>query len=542
MRENNKIDKDKVDAPSNRRNQKGKNYQRRNNSRPASDKSGDKTYWFESKTNDIAWYSKNPVVLENACKIPFNAALGLSIDYGSGTFVLSPSSVMMLDLYPMLGALNGTNTDAEASINVAARKLAAKLRKGKSGYTPYDAPDVIIEQMAAASCYAFLAEMRRVYGLLELAAAKNKTWPIGLFRLMGYNYQDLSEHAADLLKFINIYATKLATINVLDSLSVAKRWFWLEDHLFIDKPTPKAQTYLFRFKYYYVYSATALPTGGCLIPTIYNASTFANIVSFGNSLLAPLINDGDVTMINGDIETAKTAGVQGFLLMQAPLTERDYKVIPICDYHSLLQIHNAVSVGGTVATTSVYTLIDRYIQQDQSLTTYGPFIKSKVAFYHSGLINSTQYTFGGKTLIDIPSDPAEMQEIVESTRLTATVDGAVKDSGGLSLVTVKGCMTEVVMNITGLRSNLSNPTSFSTFYIEDFDVPSITLSNLNNIMSFKSNFDFAPLVSVYDDYGGDAVIYGDLMNYTVVDDVTLNGLHDACIISMFDLTEPQLNK
>lgn len=535
----NKFDKDLTDS----KNRKG-NYHR-NKSRgktKSDDKSENKTYWFESKTNDISWYSKNPVVLENAAKIPFNEALGQLTIYGSGNFNLQPGSVMLIDLYPMLGALTGSNSDAEASINIAARELATRLRKGKSGYTPYDAPDVIIEQMAAASCYAFLAEMRRVYGLLELAAAKNKTWPIGIFQLMGYNYDDLCDHAADLLKFINIFATKLATINVLDSLSVAKRWFWLQDHVFIDKPTPKAQTYLFRFKYYYVYSATALSTGGCLIPTIYNASTYANMKAFANSLLAPLVNDSDVTMINGDIETAKTNGVNGFTLMQAPLTERDYKVIPICDYHSLLQLHNAVCVGGTVATTSSYTAIDRYIQQDQSLTTYGPFIKSKVAFYHLGLKADTQSTFYDKTLIDIPSDPAQMQEIVEATRLTATVSGDIEGSSGLSLVTIKGCMTEVVMQISGITYNNSSVVSLSSFYIEDFSIPSLSISTLSAILAFKSNFDFSPLVSIYDCSNAESFVIGDLMNYTVVDDATLNGLHDACVISMFNLTEPQVNK
>lgn len=507
------------------------------------DKSENKSYWFESKTNDIAWYSKNPVVLENAAKIPFNEALGLVYPYGNGTFSLNAGSVMLVDLYPMLGALDGTNNDAEASINIAARKLASKLRKGKSGYTPYDAPDVIIEQIAAASCYAFLAEMRRVYGLLELAAAKNKTWPIGLFKLMGYNYDDLTENSADLLKYINIYATKLATINVLDSISVAKRWFWLQDHVFIDKPTPKAQTYLFRFKYYYVYSATALATGGCLVPTAYIPSTFAAMKAFANSLLAPLINDSDVTMINGDIETAKTDGNLGFALMQVPLTERDYKVIPICDYHSLIQLHNAVSVGGTIATTAVYTNTDRYIQQDQSLTTYGPFIKSKVAFYHAGLEDTTTNVFGGKTLIDIPSDPAQMQEIVEATRLTATVNGSVKDAiSGLSLVTIKGCMTEVVMQIVGLTLNSAAPLNLSTFYIEDYSSNTMSLYTLSKILALKSNFDFAPIISIYDVDNPDSHVFGDLMNYTIVDDTTLNGLHDACIISLFNLQEPQLNK
>ena len=330
----------------------------------------------DEKTNDPSFYMNNPQLSRDAANFSFNLPTGapfqLDAIYGSN-YRMSVPGVARIGVQIGCGAAN-VQSDP---VNTAATNIYSYVRHANSGHANYEQADLMMYLLAVDNLYAFYAHCVRAYGTMQTYSPLNRYLPRVLIRAMGFNFDDINQNLADFRYFINNFAVKLGSLCTPSSMSLFARHVQLFSYVYNDSTDVKGQCYVLCPDGFYKYTPIANETGGNLTLVDFKGKkdsdgvyTFADIVSYGNSLLSELMGDEDIGIISGDI--LKAFGTDG--VMKLAMVDETYTVIPVFDGYMLSQIENATLMGYQHST------MGRDISQKSNVISYKPVFYADTLF------------------------------------------------------------------------------------------------------------------------------------------------------------------
>lgn len=328
--------------------------------RPSGDDRGyspDSRVCAGSKDNDPAWYALNPQLLKDAASFPYAWPLGNKLDVGVFGNLINRGSlpgVLVMNWIPTIGY----SSDGTSPVNVASINTYTKVRHDNSGHANYDHADYMMYLLAMDSVYAFHSWMRRVYGCMLTYSNTNRYYPRAIVKAMGVDFDALQGNLADFRQYINTYAIKASALAVPAKMSYMTKHYWMSEGLYYDSQQDKPQTYLFNPLGFYKFALSQgdTPHGTLQFAPMFPSSKadgmvpgcraeaewgLADIIEYGDALLAPIISDEDFGIMSGD--TLKSFGIGGCYTL--PITEETYTVLPSYSPEVLDQIQNATFIG-----------------------------------------------------------------------------------------------------------------------------------------------------------------------------------------------------
>nr|UUA79504.1 putative capsid protein [Picobirnavirus sp.] len=234
----------------------------------------------------------------------------------------------------------GCSEDNQSPINICAKNVYAYVRYVNSGHANYDPADLMMYILALDSAYTMVAWMRRIYGQLMLASQYNRYMLRCMIQSEGMDYDDLSQHIVDLRYFINQFQLKLGSFVIPKDFTFFTRHMWMFSNVYLDEPNQKAQMYKFVPDGFWRYVEDEGP-GKLVFDSLTGVSTFADLVSYANTILNALASSEDCGIISGDI--LKAFGDDRIFKMDALLPE--YLVLPVPNEEVLDQIQNLTITG-----------------------------------------------------------------------------------------------------------------------------------------------------------------------------------------------------
>lgn len=500
----------------------------------------------KSQENDYSWHSKFKQFSNDAGSIQFATPLGNCLRMGTDK-IYTPG-VMAISFAPTIGY----SADQRSPINRSADRFKTYLRSVQKASADYDAADIMIIEMAVDSLLTLHRHLIRAYKVANLYSAVNQYYPDALLISMGFN-PNIKNQMSEFRGFINQLGINLTRFVMPANFDINQRHKWMVEGIYLDSNTSKAQTYLFVPAGFWKYSATTDTNGSSLVwqstPTTGNQWTLAQWIQLATSMLNALSNDDDVNTINGDLYAAY--GQAG--IAPIPVVNDMDMVLPVYDPIVLSQIENATLVGGWDASYTPKITQDSAVNGKGLLFTPTFLGNSSMRFYSSptagadtGICVNAAVAQAGAILnmhIESPSPEA----IMEATRLTVAVDTPLPKPNAVSgqfSPTIFGSDVVFAANVI----YMGQTGSILTYSITTQTVPQVQFipdgvvqNRVTDVWAYTEAFDWCPLFyqTVLDSSGYPNVlqVLGDIDNITFVPAWQLNMLHEASLLSLFEVPE-----
>lgn len=500
-----------------------------------------------SKDNDPKWYMNLDPIAKDYASLPMSQVLGLAapdVTRGIGTQYdnskrFTSPGIMSIYFRPTIGM---NNAGATAPVNIAAQELYTLTRRANSGAKNYDKTDLMMVILAMDSAYMLYEDMLRAYRVASTFTSVNRYYPNAVLNALGYQ-TSISNNLAQFRGLLDVFAYKLASVNIPDQLDLIKRHSWMCSNIYLDNDSNKAQSYAFvpRFIYRWTEGTDAEPTH--LTPIALHDSTetasFLSIQQCMNmidNIMNPILGSEDVGTITGDL--MKAFGESGMIKIR-PV--EDYAaLVPVYSAEVLMQIRNMFSSPNIITSAPGAT---GNIEQVLSDTVKGPYLRQN--------INVNVQKDGGRRvntrpILNFIDEDASPENVLVATRLMSLCDAP--GSGGATTLSIYG--TEVVesMFLWTFNPDLGTLGGFTI----DQDLYFGTTMSLTNIINnvwrivYCSQFRNCPANYMYtESVNGTLPNYmggtTDMNNYIYLDDTTLVHLHETATMSLFTVKDYKLS-
>nr|AVX53399.1 putative capsid [Marmot picobirnavirus] len=323
---------------------------------------------------DPFFYAKDQKALENMANIFYNQVVGdnlFSADYGNKHDVVPYAC--MLHYKHVLNAEDGSGVGG-TYVQRAADAFFNYFTQGFTTGVNFEAPDVLMAVIAAASLASFMVEAKRPYGLVHHFLQWNSGYPKAIIKALGFDFNDLKSNLAEFRTQYNLrVATFNKTIAIPKSFMLLLQWGFIAGNLFTDTTSPEYSTiYGWKLDSVLEYNPTKLRTGTCLswfnvTPDNGEAMTVTEYFNKLDTLFARF-NDSDVREMFGAI---RRVYAESDLLT---LTEIDLDYVTNISVNDTVaaQFHNAGWVGTSVL--GLYPTVD---------LTPGALVLQDVALYQT---------------------------------------------------------------------------------------------------------------------------------------------------------------
>lgn len=519
--------------------------------------------------NDVEWYTFFKQLSADAGRIGFSWPLGNRIEHKTNLFSSSSQKpampVFANTAVPGIMAIYWTPTIGEAAdftspINVASQKLFAYQAYDISRTLSYNAPDLMLMVLAMGEAYSYYAMMCRAYGRMMAYDPNDKYTPYAEMQAMGLDYNDLASNLADFRYYINLFASRLASVNVPADIAYIKRHIWMNLNIFQDSSTTKAQEYMYVQKNYYVYSETAYDTGGALILTPFitgSARKLKSIIDYGNNLLNAILASESVGLMSSDV--LKTFTPNNIFVVNQ-ITD-DFKIYPEYSQEVLSQIENLTVVGDILPADDSDAFEPNIIQRQFGIAPI--LTTSPATVIYDGLNDYPQLaaaaTLSCTKFLNMHKDDVSSDDVMVASRLSVLMRGVIKVTKSLGAATTPLavaygplCGTELV-NTLKIFYNAWTMNSTNTAYIPsiksvEFDGGELFTAELGSVnlllnkLTRLSAFDWHPTIPILITStftGGtqsDTQVYYPLLdtdNYALLNEHELQKLHEAAVLSEF---------
>lgn len=497
-----------------------------------------------SRHNDPNWYFSDTMkntVANFAYTYPNGSTFDLDME---GRYANRVPGILILQHMPAFGGgeLNGNST----ALNMAAHNIYSFVRHLNSGASNYDAPDLLIYILCVSQLYSAHSWMRRLYGLLRTYDANNWYKPEGIFEALGIDFDDFRAHIVDFRAYINLYASKIATLKIPKDLGITKRHIWMYENVYKDEESVHAQLMMFEPDGFYRFNETKVESqtyGGAEYLGFYRnrfedprfRMTYAQMVEYMDALCDASFRSEDHNIMSGDIFKAYQGQCEdAFQIDESYITE------PVYEKTFNLQVSNAV-IGGITATAGNSTWYNMGIVQDP--TTGG--LNNTIYHSYSG---GTQLTrskvlavLNSKRFINQYSDNPTVDDNVEATRLIQIPE--TRDAGGTAIVSYyKHAASGLIVNATiyygtkdRLGENVYHKAALNSCYLLDNENPQefIELITALNMFRCKPCVYFTDTESTLSE--GSIGFFNDLYTFTVIDKPTLDRMNDVAILGLLGI-------
>jgi hypothetical protein len=504
-----------------------------------------------SESNDIAWYSKNPSLLNAAASLPYAYPVGDGLDLENDQF--NPGSlevpindrmpgILTLDVIPGPGISNGTLDGDISAVNVAARDIYSFVRYANSGHSNYDPADIMMYMLAIDEIYMEIADAQRIYGIVNLINPQNRFVPKYLVEALGWNYDAVMSNLAQFRFYINSAAARVAALNMPMGFPYFDRHRWLFSNIYVDGTSPKAQILAFTKRISRLYQETG-DHGSALVsqtrlgrvdPTWW-AARITNMIN-------AVVGSEDCGIISGDI--LKAFGTDK--CYSAQYMPDNYYVVPSYDEEVLSQFANATVYEGCAEVD-----ITQNPDINKGTVIYVPKAMVSTGIDHLGSANPAY----GRQILSFQKNVVSPEDTIVGSRLTSILDstGATfSDDSHSTTAKVRTCGSEFVSGAKvwkfvkdeeGIKCIPTSVPSF-VFSFRDGSVAGFNPSgDPFRILADLSKFRFHTPVTVINlslkqgavvssDFNGIHFIR-DIDTYTVVGVPELHNMHEQSILSEF---------
>lgn len=495
-----------------------------------------------SKPNDALWYMGAGTIAKTAANISYFLPTGSPCKLSP--FMKGNESIpgiMTLDLTYGPGSTFGGNV---SGVNLAMRKIYSYIRHVNAGHANYDPVDYMIYLLGVDSAYATYAYFVRAYGVAMQYSSVNKYTPGALLKAMGFsdditNPNCILNNMRDFKYLIDRFAQQLGTFAVPANMPIFRRHAWLFSNYFIDKPSTKAQFYLFRPTHYYVYDEVS-QAGQLTWTEMPKGLTILQVEQIISEIINALLSSEDVGIMAGDTLKAYTSDQ----LLHVSSVDDNFELKPLYSEEVLSQIHNATICGnvhteGMTGQNITQNVTTGNIEWNPKvLTTYGPAGSGSDEVY----LTTYHYMNDGDIPIDMYKDAVSVEDTMVATRLVVPHgSNAIPVTDTTYAYAPMYFGTEFVNGISMYR------------FFDNGGEWSITQTNLTQpwLASFSpsifgsiSQFDFAPrLVMCYRAASSSNTTFEDTApiwettNTTLVARDTMKRINEAAILSEWDVPE-----
>jgi len=516
----------------------------------------------EPKKNDPAWYAKNEYLLRDVGSYPFGYAygrpyaltFGLPNTYASKLTqgLASPFSLMSLRCKPTLGF----SDKKESPLNVSAASIYGFVRSKNAGRKNYDPADLFLYLTAVANIYSFIVWAERIYAYMMTYSDQNRYIPMTLVEENGVDFDNMLRNLANYRAWLNMFIDKVSVFAVPSDITYFNKVTFMYRNIYIENNDGNIKDQLYQYvpDGFYKFRLDADNIGMLDYVRLPGAMTAADIITFGNDLLANLFEDEDASLISGDLYK-----VYGDTILRIPALD-EFVVMPLTyDPMILWQIKNstviavqsrsqdtaAVTTPGDVRKTgnSEYTLGTGRTQKGIPGSVFqglDGLLYSVERACDSSATSATTYIATldddttvamGKVLCSEVAHP-EAGIVMESSRNIvgphkAPLTHTGNDEGWIS------CGTYIVISVRALRKdeNGLNATYTSNHTSHNYHtyVPTLQAEAI-------ATFRYHPLTMVFNADNGVAknVRYiSDLNNFTILGQEQVDKLHDVALLSLF---------
>nr|AVA30689.1 capsid protein [Picobirnavirus sp.]AVD97014.1 capsid protein [Picobirnavirus sp.] len=484
----------------------------------------------ESKSNPIDWYNKNPMLLQNTSSISYGNIQGYPIHQDFRTNTGGSPSISTTVTSPGICVLRyldgpgiaGNYTDA---VNVAARNLFGKVRKMNSGYSNYDPNDLMMYILAMTEVYKMHSEIMRMYGVLQLYRTSSKYYPTGLCSALNYDFDDMIQHMPQVRTLLNTFAARTNIFAVPSDMAYMVKQYWMPSGLYTDSANRKAQVYALQPMVYRTFEVQEDGNSTLVAHSYIGAKSdkvvrYSDLVSITNAIVSAITENEDFAIMSGDIRKA-----YGDNVWTLNAVADDYTVQPLHDYTVLAMIENASIVGafynGEVTQANIYTTNEL----NASRVNYSP---------HFAPVTGTD-TLDPRTwqnyLLNAHTDDTTVEFTTEATRFVASLH----PMQGQMVPTV--CGTELIMGVRFYSND--EITHVGSFLDGTATDPGILYQDTAavHLLRVMYSFDWNPRVYLINTAGTEIAALIDIDNYAVVNYNTIDAIHYACILSLFNIQD-----
>jgi hypothetical protein len=518
---------------------KGAGYDRRNEK--------DKAKSTNCKDNDPSWYLVNGQLAKDVANFSFNNALGDNISitpgrvFDIGTTLVANSVRLPGIASVMVGPSVGPSLNETSPINVASRNIYSFVRHANSGHANYDPADLMIYLLAVDSVQSYWSWMVRIYGISQTFSQRNRYIGDALLKAMGVDPANIRANICELRAFINQYAIKASVLAVPNTMSYYLRHAWMFQNVYTDEDNPKAQLFLFNPAYLYSYSLNAGGVGE-LKPTpiaMTNSNnafgstaslTFTNIRDMGNSFINAMLAQEDVGIMSGDILKAYGSDK----LYRFNQIAEEYAVIPTFSEEVLGQFHNLSVVGRypCKSTTDgwVVNLSDALtISQDTGIGSgnliFNPAFAACMDTSYTQIIDAWKNDVTPEDALVYSrlkswTNPTGGKIIYNNVNYETTYAGTLSSSGSELVIDV----ILYYYNPAGALANRAVKPVITSSAPDTVDTA---------ILQYADKFNEFPILRAFNKLGSMTAMYGEISNYTVINETELSAMHNAALLSMF---------
>lgn len=498
-----------------------------------------------SRHNDPNWYFSDTMkktVANFAYTYPNGSAFDLDL---RGRYANRVPGILILQHMPAFGG--GSTTGHSTALNMAAHNIYSFVRHLNSGGSNYDAPDLLVYILCVSQLYSAHSWMRRLYGLLRTYDPNNWYKPEGIFNALGIDFHDFREHIVDFRAYINMFATKIATLKIPKDLGITKRHIWMYENIYKDEESVHAQLMMFEPDGFYMFNETKTETqtygGAEYVPffrerfenNVVHQMTYYDLVDYMDALVDASFLSEDHNIMSGDIFKAYQGNCE-----DAYQIDESYITEPVYEESFNLQVSNAV-IGGCTASEGNATWQNDGIVQNP--TTGG--LTNNILFSYSGgnetIRNKIQEVLESKRFINHHKDDPTVDDNVEATRLIQIP--RVVNAGGSALISYyEHAASGLIVNATiyyGSVDSFGNQAFRKLFlnscYVFDNESPALFIELMTALNMFRCK----PCFYFTDEVNGlSSTAFGylnDLYTYTLIDKYTLDRMNDVAILGLLGI-------
>lgn len=496
--------------------------------------------------NDSSWSGGDSQLVKDTCSFPWNRATGLPMpSYNSEmnvnmAFQAAPG-IMTFNWIPCIGV----SKDAFSGVNIATKKMYTFIRHNNSGSSNnIDAPDYMMYFMAIGECYAYVNELRRIYGIARNYQIYNRYTPKAILTALDVDYEDVIANFAQFRAGINILGRKLKWFAVPNIMDVMKRHSWMNSNLYKDDDNDKAQLYLYKCLGYHFYAegdnaanspnyldftpiSEFIPKNGATgLPV--RARTVEDLIYYGTQMIDALQQSQDINIMSGDVQKAY-ADSQLMTISDMP---DDYLVEAIKNDEVLTQFNNWKDIGLDPQKAVTDFVSQWNITQDP--TTNAILFNPKWA-----LPVDTPYNVADKILLNMYTENPTAELTMVATRGTAACERVTEGMITTNQLTACGTFVPISFNI---HSNAVLPNG--TLQLRSYVLNTYHINNAGNVtdtltlVGLLESFDWHPEFNIINSLGELLVSrHFDLDNYTIVTADNIQKMDDVAILYEFGIAE-----
>ena len=517
----------------------------------------DKAKRFKTSTSDISnenmyqdpfWYGKDLSAIKDMASFPWLEIVGTRI---KGTATDAVPGMMALTYRH---AIN-TNALQDGSLdnrfgNYATRASRAYYNyvvQGFSSNVPFEAPDLMMTALAAASLRAWMLEGQRAYTVLAYYVMQNKYYAADIMRGLGFDYNDWISNKARFRTEYNLRVRAMnSTLVIPKGLFISDRWDFIASNLFTDTTSPDYSSLMgYINRAVLKFDATTARYGTCLkwkdttTPSkLLTVDDFFNIV---DELLNAL-NDDDVRAIFGSV--LRVYPVSN-LKMLAEITDESPNIpvfrndVVAATFHNAIWANTPAESNASKAycrTPGAYTLSgqvshDIVIYQDEFGNILTRLLGSSATTEPS--LNAPSKALATDVIIDMYDNlvtPENVLDITVSMQVAGTME---KGAAGTYPIY---CRSEYITGLYVLGDFSSTDGSYNP-------IMNPVLDNWNGTFSPSlcalTHIDSFPIVPFRSTGAGTPITgyLGELDKYTTIIGDTLALLHDRCQFNMLLMPE-----